>query len=141
MVLGQALDIAAEAADHPLSLDEIQALQRGKTGALIEWSACAGPRLAQADVAPLQKYAQDLGLAFQIADDVLDVEGNAASVGKAVGKDQNAGKATFVSLLGLNEAKRRANDLMESAISHLDIYGQRADTLRDTARFVISRDS
>ena len=141
MVLGQALDIAAESSDRPLTLDDIQTLQRGKTGALIEWAACAGARLAQADVSALQSYARDLGLAFQIADDVLDVEGDAATVGKAVGKDSDAGKATFVSLLGLTEAKSRANSLMESAIAHLDTYGSRADTLRDTARFVISRDS
>lgn len=140
MVLGQALDIAAETADAPLSLEDIQALQRGKTGALIEWSACAGPRMAQADITPLRSYARDLGLAFQIADDILDVTGSAETVGKAVGKDNAAGKATFVSLLGLDEAKRRANSLMESAISHLDQYGEAAETLRETARFVISRD-
>ena len=141
MVLGQALDIAAETAATPLTLDEIQTLQKGKTGALIEWSACAGPRMAEADTGPLSRYATDLGLAFQIADDVLDVEGDAATVGKAVGKDDAAGKATFVSLLGLAEAKRRASELMDSAISHLDMYGDAADTLRETARFVISRDS
>ena len=141
MVLGQALDIAAETADAPLSLEEIQALQRGKTGALIEWSACAGARMAKADIAPLQAYARDLGLAFQIADDVLDVEGDAATVGKAVGKDADAGKATFLSLLGLDEAKRRADALMHSVIAHLDIYGEDAATLRDTAHFVIARRS
>ncbi len=141
MVLGQALDIAAETAGKPLTLDDIEALQGGKTGALIEWSACAGPRLAQADIAPLAGYARDLGLAFQIADDVLDVEGDAARIGKAVQKDRVAGKATFVSLLGVGEAKRRAERLMESAVAHLDAYGNAADTLRDTARFVISRDS
>ncbi len=141
MVLGQALDIAAETAGTPLTLDEIQALQRGKTGALIEWAATAGARLAQADIAPLQAYARDLGLAFQISDDVLDVTGDAATVGKATQKDAGAGKATFVSLLGLDEAKRRADALMESACAHLDVYGKQAQTLRDAARFVISRDS
>lgn len=141
MVLGQALDIAAETTARPLTLEEIQALQRGKTGALIEWAACAGARLAQADISALQGYARDLGLAFQIADDVLDVTGDSATVGKAVGKDADAGKATFVSLLGLDEAKRRAHHLMESASAHLDIYGDDAETLRDLARFVISRDS
>jgi len=141
MVYGQALDIAAETATDPLDLAQIQALQRGKTGALIEWSACAGPRMAGTDITPLQGYARDLGLAFQIADDVLDVEGSTEAVGKAVGKDQTAGKATFVSLLGLGEAKSRAKSLMESAISHLDTYGARAETLREAARFVISRDS
>lgn len=141
MVLGQALDIEAETADTPLTLEQIQTLQRGKTGALIEWAATAGARLAGADIAPLQGYARDLGLAFQIADDVLDVTGDAATVGKATQKDADAGKATFVSLLGLDEAKRRADQLMDSACAHLDIYGDAADTLRDTARFVISRDS
>lgn len=141
MVLGQALDIAAESANTPLTLEDIQTLQRGKTGALIEWAATAGARLAQADIQPLQSYARDLGLAFQIADDVLDVEGDAATVGKAVGKDADAGKATFVSLLGLDEAKRRADDLMQSAIAHLDPYGAPADILRDTARFVVTRKS
>jgi farnesyl diphosphate synthase len=141
MVLGQALDIAAEQAATPLTLPEIEALQRGKTGALIEWAACAGARLAQADIAPFRNYAQDLGLAFQIADDILDVEGDAATVGKALRKDAEAGKATFVSLLGLDEAKRRAYALMQSAIAHLDPYGPRADALRDAARFVIARES
>ncbi len=141
MVLGQALDIAAETANTPLDLEDVQALQKGKTGALIEWAACAGPRLAQADIAPLAAYARDLGLAFQIADDVLDIEGDEAMVGKAIHKDSAAGKATFVSLLGLDGAKRRAAELMESAISNLNVYGEAGGTLRDTARFVISRDS
>jgi farnesyl diphosphate synthase len=141
MVLGQALDMAAEQAAVPPTLDDIQALQRGKTGALFEWAACAGARLAQADITPLARFAQDLGLAFQIADDVLDVEGETATLGKAVRKDSAAGKATFVSLLGLEEAKGRAHALMESAIAQLDFYGNAADTLRDTARFVISRDT
>ncbi len=139
MVLGQALDIAAETSQTPLSLAEITELQRGKTGALIEWSACAGPRLAQADETALLTYAQALGLAFQIADDVLDVTGDAATVGKATGKDADAGKATFVSLLGLDEAKRRASDLVDSACDALHTYGDQAETLRATARFVISR--
>ena len=141
MVLGQAQDIAAESAETPLTLDQITALQSRKTGALIEWSACAGARLAGADTGALQRYSRDLGLAFQIADDILDVEGDAAKTGKAVGKDAAAGKATFVSLLGLDGAKRRARQLVQSACAALDIYGQGADTLREAARFVISRDS
>src|SRR6056297_3145358 len=86
MVLGQALDIAAETADRPLTLDEITHLQVGKTGALIEWAAEAGARLGAADTTPLRHYASALGLAFQIADDILDVEGDAAHVGKALRK-------------------------------------------------------
>lgn len=141
MVGGQAMDIAAESAAAPLSLEEITALQAGKTGALIEWSAMAGPVMAGDDPGALQAYAQALGLAFQIADDILDVEGDAATVGKAVGKDADAGKATFVSHLGLDGAKRRANELMQSACDALSDYGAQAETLRDAARFVISRDS
>jgi len=139
MVGGQALDIAAETADAPLTLDQITTLQAGKTGALITWSAMAGPRMAQADTAPLKTYGDALGLAFQIADDILDIEGDAATVGKAVGKDVNAGKATFVSLLGLDAAKRRAQALVDEACDALSPYGNDADVLRDAARYVITR--
>ncbi len=141
MVLGQALDIAAETASAPLSLDEITRLQAGKTGALIEWSACAGARLAQADPTPLRQYAQALGLAFQIADDILDIEGDAEKAGKRLQKDADAGKATFVSLLGLDAAKARAAELVGEACAALDGYGAKAETLKDAARFVIARDS
>ncbi|WP_299047841.1 polyprenyl synthetase family protein [uncultured Tateyamaria sp.] len=141
MVLGQALDIAAETADAPLTLGQITELQRGKTGALIEWSATAGARLAQADLAPLQIYARALGLAFQIADDVLDVTSDAETMGKATGKDADAGKATFVSLLGLDEAKRRADQLVTEACDALHVYQADADVLRDAARFVVTRTS
>ena len=139
MVLGQALDIAAETATTPLTLDDITALQRGKTGALIEWSATAGARMAQVDIVPLQAYARALGLAFQIADDVLDVTSDAATLGKATGKDADAGKATFVSLLGLDEAKRRAEALVIEACDALSVYQGDADILRDAARFVVTR--
>ena len=141
MVLGQALDIAAETAAEPLTLDEITHLQAGKTGALIEWSACAGARLAQADPTPLRQYAQALGLAFQIADDILDVEGDAEKAGKRLQKDAEAGKATFVSLLGLYGAKSKARDLVAEAIDALSLYSAQADYLRHAARFVISRDT
>jgi farnesyl diphosphate synthase len=141
MVGGQALDIAAETADIPLTLPEITTLQAGKTGALIEWSATAGPRIAQADATALGQYARDLGLAFQIADDILDVEGDATTVGKAVGKDADAGKATFVSLLGLDGAKSQARSLAISACDMLSAYGKDADTLREAAQFVIARKS
>jgi farnesyl diphosphate synthase len=140
MVLGQAQDIAAESADRPLTLEEITALQANKTGALIRWSAEAGARLAGADPAPLGDYAQALGLAFQIADDILDVEGDAEKAGKRLQKDAEAGKATFVSLLGLQGAKDRAEALVREAEAALAPYGAAADALRDTARFVISRE-
>lgn len=139
MVLGQALDIAAETAAAPLDLDQITALQAGKTGALIEWAATAGARMAGEDPAPLAAYARALGLAFQIADDILDIEGDAGAMGKALRKDAKAGKATFVSLLGLAGAKRRAADLVKTACDALESYGTRADCLREAARFVISR--
>ncbi|EEE36017.1 farnesyl diphosphate synthase [Rhodobacteraceae bacterium KLH11] len=141
MVLGQALDIAAETAATPLTLPEITRLQSGKTGALIEWSACAGARMAQADPDPLRQYARALGLAFQIADDILDVEGDADKAGKRLQKDAQAGKATFVSLLGLDAAKARAAELVDQACVALDSYGAQAETLKDAARFVIARDS
>ncbi len=140
MVRGQALDIAAETADAPQSLDEITELQSLKTGALIEWSAKAGPFMAGEDTSSMSDYATALGLAFQIADDILDVEGDEAKVGKRVGKDSRAGKATFVSHLGLDGAKRRARELVADAIDALCIYDARADHLRDAARFVISRE-
>ena len=140
MVGGQAMDIAAETADTPLTLDQIKTLQAGKTGALITWSAMAGPRMALADTTALKTYGDALGLAFQIADDVLDIEGDAATVGKAVGKDADAGKATFVSLLGLDSAKREATALVEQACDALSDYGNDAEILRAAARYVISRD-
>lgn len=139
MVGGQAADIAAESADVPLTLDQVIDLQAGKTGALISWSALVGPRMAEAEREPLSIYGANLGLAFQIWDDVLDVEGDAASVGKAVGKDAVAGKATFVSLLGVDGAKNRAVELVKEACDALSVYGDDAETLKDAARFVIAR--
>jgi farnesyl diphosphate synthase len=141
MVLGQALDIAAETATRPLTLEEITALQAGKTGALIRFSAEAGAILAGADPTPLRRYATALGLAFQIWDDVLDVTGDAALTGKAVGKDAAAGKATFVSLLGLEPAKARAKSLIDEAEAALSSYGPAAQNLIDCARFAIAREN
>jgi farnesyl diphosphate synthase len=141
MVLGQALDIAAETAEISLTLEQIIALQDGKTGALIRWSAMAGPLMARADTEPLRRYAQALGLAFQIADDILDVTGDEGAAGKRLNKDAKAGKATFVSLLGLAGAQDRAKALVDEAIEALAPYGPDAENLRDAARFVISRDS
>ncbi len=141
MVLGQAQDIAAETARERLTLEQITELQALKTGALIRWSATAGAVLAAGDAEPLERYARALGLAFQIADDILDVTGDTAKTGKRVGKDAEAGKATFVSLLGLGAARDRAKALVAEAEAALSPYGDRADTLRDAARFVISRET
>lgn len=139
MVRGQALDMAAETAKTKLSLEQIIDLQQGKTGALIEWAATAGAVMAGKDPGPLAQYARALGLAFQIVDDILDVEGDAALMGKAVGKDTSAGKATFVSLLGMDAARARAQALHDEAISALAPYGKAAQNLRDLAAFVIGR--
>jgi len=141
MVLGQAQDIAAETALKPLTVHEISQLQQNKTGALFEWSATAGAVLIGSNSVPLRRYARALGLAFQISDDILDVEGSAVLVGKAVGKDSKSGKATFVSLLGLDQAKRRAQDLADEACDALVTFDDRATTLRAAAQFVVSRDT
>jgi len=140
MVGGQAMDIAAETAPLPLTLAQITDLQAMKTGALIQWSAEAGARLANADPAPMTAYATALGLAFQISDDILDVEGCATTAGKRLQKDADAGKATFVSLLGLEGAKSRAKALVEAAQAALSPFGDRAEVLREAARFVVTRD-
>ena len=139
MVLGQTLDIAAETAPTPLTLQAISALQAGKTGALIGFAAEAGAILAGADRAPLARYAAALGQAFQIADDILDVTGSETQAGKRLGKDARAGKATFVTLLGLEGARNRAETLVDTACAALAPYGEKAQTLRDAARFAISR--
>jgi len=141
MVRGQSLDLAAETAGTPLDLAAITALQHGKTGALILWSATAGAHLVGADPAPLARYATALGLAFQIADDILDVAGDADKAGKRLRKDEDRHKATFVSLLGLEGARARARDLVAEAEAALAPYGARAAILADAARFVITRDT
>lgn len=140
MVLGQVQDIAAETALAPLDLSQITELQANKTGALIEWSATSGAVLAQSDTAPLESYARALGLAFQIQDDILDVEGDSKTAGKRLNKDADAGKATFVSLLGLEAAKLRAKSLVEQASDMLSPYGEGAAALRQVAQYVVSRD-
>lgn len=140
MVLGQAQDIAAETAGRALSLDEITELQGNKTGALIEWPAHAGAILGRTDPAPLRHYARCIGLAFQIADDILDVEGDAEKAGKRLQKDAAAGKATFVSLLGLDGAKARARALVDEAEQALAPFGARAESLKALARYIIARE-
>jgi farnesyl diphosphate synthase len=141
MVLGQALDIAAETVETPLTLKQIEHLQNGKTGALIEWSAISGAIMARTDITPLSTYAKAVGLAFQIADDVLDLEGDEYKTGKRLNKDADAGKATFVSLLGLDGAKQRARALVDQAEEAISCYGNMAQNLQDVARFAISREN
>lgn len=139
MVLGQAQDIAAETAPQPLTLAQITELQANKTGALICWAADSGAQLAEQDPGTLRAYATAVGLAFQIQDDVLDVEGDVKTAGKRLQKDAEAGKATFVSLLGLEPAKARARSLVDEACLVLEPFGDRATTLRQVARFIIDR--
>ncbi|MGB0661345.1 MAG: polyprenyl synthetase family protein [Mangrovicoccus sp.] len=141
MVLGQAQDLAAETAKRPLTLTQITALQANKTGALIRWSAEAGARMALADPKPMTDYSTALGLAFQIADDILDVEGDPDKAGKRLQKDADAGKATFVGLMGLDGAKSKAKSLVEEACAAIAPFGPRAESLRKVAQFVIERES
>jgi farnesyl diphosphate synthase len=140
MVGGQMIDLIAE--HQTLDIGAITRLQRMKTGALIAFSCEAGAILSKAPSElriALRGYAHDLGLAFQIADDLLDVEGSAAETGKPVGADAAAGKATFVSILGVERARAQAELLVRQAVAHLDLFEQRAELLREAARFVITR--
>jgi farnesyl diphosphate synthase len=142
MVGGQMIDLIAE--KQLLDIGAITRLQRMKTGALIAFSCEAGPVLAKAASElrlALRGYAHDLGLAFQIADDLLDVEGSSAETGKPVGADAAAGKATFVSILGIDRARAQAELLIDQAVAHLDLFEERAELLRQVARFVVNRRS
>jgi farnesyl diphosphate synthase len=140
MVGGQMIDLLAE--NKQLDIGAITRLQRLKTGALIAFACESGAILGKA--APelrvaLRGYAHDLGLAFQIADDLLDVEGSAAETGKPVGSDAAAGKATFVSILGVERARAQAEHLVSQAVAHLDLFEEKAELLRQVARFVVDR--
>jgi farnesyl diphosphate synthase len=143
MVGGQMLDLIAET-QPDLSIGAITRLQRLKTGALISFSCTAGAILGKA-AEPLRvalaAYAHDLGLAFQIVDDLLDVEGDAAELGKATNKDAAAGKATFVSILGLDRARSQAALLAQQAAAHLEPFGAQAELLKQAAQFVVTRRS
>lgn len=141
MVGGQMLDLLAET-QPDMSIGAITRLQRLKTGALISFSCTAGAFLGKAAEplrAALAAYAHDLGLAFQIVDDLLDVEGDPAELGKATQKDADAGKATFVSILGLERARSQAALLAQQAAAHLEPFGTQADLLKQAAKFVVTR--
>tara|TARA_B110000008_G_scaffold192586_1_gene191274 strand:- start:1868 stop:2743 length:876 start_codon:yes stop_codon:yes gene_type:complete len=139
MILGQAQDIQAEKSEVNLNINDITSLQQNKTGALIEWSAISGAILSNHDDGKLLDYAKSIGLAFQIQDDILDIEGDAVLAGKRLQKDVSAGKATFVSLLGIENAKVRAKELIEEAIDALSDYGDKAEPMRQVAKFIIER--
>ncbi len=141
MAGGQMMDLAAETANF--DLPTVTRLQQLKTGALIAFSVEAGAILAR--IPPegrtaLRAYARDIGLAFQIADDIMDVEGDEALAGKALHKDAAAGKGTFVTLMGLERAREQATALVDQAIGHLASFGDEATLLRAIARYVVERD-
>ncbi|WP_395333481.1 polyprenyl synthetase family protein [Novosphingobium sp. BL-8H] len=141
MAGGQMMDLVAESSEF--DLQTVTRLQQLKTGALlaasVEMGAILG-RIPPEGRTHLRGYARDIGLAFQIADDLIDHEGNAEVAGKAVGKDAAAGKETFVSLLGPERAREQARMLVEQAIGHLAQHGKEADLLRAVARYIVERD-
>lgn len=142
MVGGQMMDLESE--NKQLSVDEIIRLQRLKTGELFAVSCEAGAILGKAPSMMrklIKAYAHDMGLAFQITDDLLDVEGTRTQTGKGVRKDKIAGKATLVSSMGVERAREHAQILVRQAISYLDVFDKKADNLRALAEFVISRKS
>jgi farnesyl diphosphate synthase len=138
MAGGQMLDIEAEAKTSS-PLEHIIRIQAHKTGALFRFACEAGAIMAGADRAPLRRYADDIGLAFQITDDLLDLESTPQQLGKATQKDAGKGKATIASLMGRDAAQLKAQELARSAIAALAPYGSAADTLRATAGFIVSR--
>ncbi len=138
MAGGQMLDIEAETAGAS-SVDKIIRIQSHKTGALFRFACEAGAILAGAERTPLRKYADDIGLAFQITDDLLDMDSSAEQLGKATQKDVKRGKATIVSLTGREAARAKARSLVASAVAALGVYGQRAEILSDAARFIMLR--
>jgi farnesyl diphosphate synthase len=146
MVGGQMLDLAAEGrwGDSRLRSDDIRRLQAMKTGALLRFSVEAGAIVGRAGGparASLVAYGRALGAAFQVADDILDVEGAADHVGKRTGKDQERGKATLVAELGLDGARAECNRLIAEALAALENFGSEADIMREAVRFVVTRDS
>jgi farnesyl diphosphate synthase len=141
MAGGQMMDLGA--AHGALDIAAVTRLQQLKTGALIGFCLEAGAIMGRLPVegrTRLRGYARDVGLAFQIADDLLDEEGSEAKTGKRVGKDRDRGKETFVSLLGRERARQQAGLLVGQAIQYLDRYGAEADLLREIARFAVERD-
>lgn len=142
MVGGQMLDLIAERDDVEFDAGEISRLQRMKTGKLMAFACESGAILGKASERhrrALCNFAFDLGLAFQVTDDILDVEADPQDTGKDTGKDKDAGKATFVSTMGKETAKERAEMLVQQAIGHLRIFEGRADMLKELAEYVLER--
>lgn len=140
MVGGQMIDLKAE--NQSLQQDEIIRMQNMKTGELIIFSCEVGAILAKVSDdrrMALKKYAENIGLAFQIVDDLLDIEGNSEDIGKTAGKDIEAGKATLVSFKGVEEARALADELINNAVSHMDVFDEKSEVLKSLAKFVINR--
>lgn len=143
MVGGQVVDMESEG-KADIDLPTVQYIHTHKTGALIKASVKAGAILGGADaskLAAITRYGEAAGLAFQIADDILDIEGTTEEIGKDAGSDQARGKATYPAVVGLADAKRRAVELMEIALAALDPLGAKAEPLREIARYIVSRKS
>lgn len=141
MVGGQVVDV--ESAGKEVDLPTLQYIHTHKTGAMILASVRVGARLAGAKEESLRafsRYGEQIGFAFQIVDDVLDIEGKAEVLGKTPGSDLSRGKITYPSLVGLAESKKRAGELVDSAIEALRLFGPEADPLREIARFIHSRE-
>ena len=145
MAGGQAIDLAAEGAGQTLNLVELENMHIHKTGALIRASVKLGalsqPGVESAQLDKLDHFANCMGLAFQIRDDILDVEGDTETLGKPQGSDQARNKATYPALLGMSEAKRRADELHQEAVDSLAEWGETAQPLRDIAEYIIHRQS
>ena len=137
------MDMVADEEGVDYDLPTITRLQQLKTGALLATSVEMGAILGKVPPegrAHLRAYARDIGLAFQIADDLLDVEGDQDKAGKALRKDEEQGKQTFVTLMGVDKAREQARALIDQSIGHLGTYGKEADILRALARFIVERD-
>jgi farnesyl diphosphate synthase/geranylgeranyl diphosphate synthase type II len=142
MVGGQWLDLEAER--RQLDLSELNAVHRGKTGALIQASCVLGglaARAPDAGLVALRRYGADIGLAFQIADDVLDVTGTSDQLGKTAGKDEALSKSTYAQLLGIEGARAEAERLARSAVEHLDRAGLASPALGSLAHYIVTRNS
>jgi farnesyl diphosphate synthase len=143
MVGGQVMDLEAEVSKEPHTAEYVIQVQAMKTGALLHYSVEAGAIFARADEktrAALSRYGKALGAAFQVADDILDVEADEAALGKRAGKDADRNKATLVAALGLDAARKRRDALAQEAISALDIFpAERTAVLKEAARFAVAR--
>ncbi len=142
MVGGQVLDLESEG--RPADAEALERIHRHKTGALIRAAARVGAIVSGAsedDLHRLTRFAEEAGLAFQIVDDILDVEGSAATLGKSAGKDEKAGKATYPQVLGIDNARRKAEELLSSALDRLEPFGAAGHSLAELAERMIRRSS